>query len=53
MKKWITAIIIMVSLLIGFGIGNYTAIHSIVDVDKSSAGFQVYFADGAGHWYEY
>lgn len=53
MKKWITAIIIITSLFVGYTAGHHSTVHSIVDVDKSSAGFQVYFADGTGHWYEY
>lgn len=52
MKKLAAAGIIL-ALLIGFAVGNYTAVHSIVDVDKSSAGFQVYFTNGTGYWYEY
>ena len=53
MRKLITTALIIIGLFVSYSVGNYSAIHSIVDVDKSSAGFQVYFADGTGHWYEY
>lgn len=53
MKKMITVLTIVIVMIIGFVAGYYTAIHSIVDVQKSNAGFQVTFADGNGYWYEY
>lgn len=53
MNKWITVIIIIACLILGSAAGYYNAIHDIVDVDKSDAGFQVYFEDGTGYWYEY
>ena len=53
MKKLFTATLIIISLFVSFAAGGYTTVHSIVGVDKSEAGYQVYFADGTGHWYEY
>lgn len=53
MKKIIMILAIVAGIGLGFIAGYYTAIHSIVDVQKSDAGFQVNFADGNGYWYEY
>lgn len=52
MKKIIMILAIVAGIGLGFIAGYYTAIHSIVDVQKSDAGFQVTFADGNGYWYE-
>lgn len=53
MKKLLVVLAIVAGIGLGFVAGYYTAIHSIVDVQKSEAGFQVTFADGNGYWYEY
>lgn len=53
MKKLAAMIIIIIGIGLGFTAGYYIAIHSIVDVQKSEAGFQVTFKNGNGYWYEY
>ena len=53
MRKFLTVAGIVFALLIGYMAGYNDATYSIVDVEKSETGFQVYFEDGTGYWYEY